>query len=86
VQVWAASTGQLLRTIEEYSRGREVIDRAWRVQVWRLASGELLQAYRGHRWDPFDNGVLSLTFSPDGRTLVSGGEDGRVVLWDVPEE
>jgi len=35
-QVWDASTGQLLRTIEEYSRGRQVIDRAGRAQVWDL--------------------------------------------------
>jgi WD40 repeat protein len=27
--------------------------------------------------------VWSVTFAPDGRTLASGGWDGRVILWEV---
>ena len=28
--------------------------------------------------------VWSLAFSPDGKTMASGGADNNVVIWDVP--
>jgi len=96
IRLWDVRTGRLLRWFDQdayisslaISPDGQLLasgDRENRIWLWCMASGELLRAYRGHSWDPFDNGVLSLVFSPDGRTLVSGGEDGRVVLWDVPE-
>jgi WD40 repeat protein len=35
-------------------------------------------ALKGHT-----QGVLSVVFSPDGKTLASASADGRVKLWDV---
>ena len=41
-------------------------------------TGRLLAEEHGHCAS-----VLSLTFSADGGTLVSGGEDGIIMLWKV---
>lgn len=45
---------------------------------YREGTGECLQTLQGHT-----NRVWSVTFSPDGQTLVSGGDDYTVKLWNV---
>jgi WD40 repeat protein len=47
------------------------------VAVWDLNTGRPVSRLRG------DQGILgALTYSPDGRRLVTGGDDGAVRLWD----
>ena len=50
----------------------EIID-----TVLRRAVGPSLRAHKG--------GIQSLAFAPDGRRLVSAGDDGRIRLWAVAE-
>lgn len=48
------------------------------VRVWNVQTGEQLHRLTGH----FST-VEGVEFSPDNQTLLTGGWDGQVILWDV---
>ncbi len=47
-----------------------------------VQTGKEIRRFEGHR-KAFAMGVLSLAYSPDGRSIASGDHDGTVQLWDV---
>jgi len=48
------------------------------VVLWDIPRHEELARFDAHK-----SSVTSVVFSPDGKTLATGGNDGAVILWDV---
>ncbi|MDD5491431.1 MAG: WD40 repeat domain-containing protein [bacterium] len=99
VKIWDAATGKLLKTLKDHkasinsvviSPDGMIIASAggnsfqpsdpgdFSIRLWNAASGKLLAVLRGHSWN-----VRTLSFSPDGKFLASGGFDNSIRLWDI---
>ena len=90
IRLWDIKTGELLKTITPASRASLIVyspdgnmlASKYRnvIHLWDARSGELLQTLIGHI-----SFIYSIVFSPDGRTLTSGGSDGTMLLWEVTQ-
>lgn len=65
-------------------RGNEVIPQGIetreQVRLIRIADGKVIRRFTGHL-----GGIRCLSFSPDGRTLASGGLDSTALVWDATD-
>jgi hypothetical protein len=58
------------------------------IHLWDVLTGQERRQFAGHQSGgdergTFAAGVAVLTFTPDGHTLISGGGDTTILLWDV---
>jgi WD40 repeat protein len=61
--------------------GESLLYRAGDVRIWDTKSGALAASLEGQ-----PTIVWSVTASPDGKTLITSGYDGKVIVWNVAEK
>ncbi len=49
------------------------------IKIWDAATGQCIHTFEGHNYDHY------VHISKDGKWLVSGGEDGEVILWSLDD-
>jgi hypothetical protein len=89
VRLWDATTGQDIGVLtppgpsaDEIALSPDgqllAVGGAGGIQVWETATCQEVVRWKGHR-----GRVQSLLFAPDGKTLVSVGQDTTALVWDV---
>jgi WD40 repeat protein len=49
------------------------------IRIWDTATGRLLRKIT----NAHSGNIASIAISPDGKFILSGGQDARMILWDV---
>lgn len=78
IKIWNVTADKLRQARKHFTPGREMISDVCD-EAGYLPARILLQAtLKGH-----SNAVLCAAFSPDGKTLASGGADNLIKIWDI---
>lgn len=87
IQLLDVSTQEVIRTIHTVGRtdqldfspdGQTLAGCGEDIYLWNVKSGKLINTFKGH----IDQ-VFTITFSPNGKTLVSGGWDSTIIVWEI---
>ena len=95
IRVWNTEDWKMARTLEGHASGASSLDFSrdgrrlasgshdgviiWDAETWRLLRRCQRRDVR-RRWSP---PITSVAFSPDAKTVVTGGGESKIVLWNV---
>jgi len=90
-KLWEVSSGKLLHNLPGQ---HQICELAWptrrmarpsylaaptqTAKLWEVSSGQLLHTFEGHT-----SNVKGVVYAPDGKTILTGSDDGTAKLWDA---
>lgn len=99
IRIWDISTGKLLHTLPESDYGvnsvvvtpdgRKIVSGGLRgiVHLWDIQTGQLVRTLTRPSGQSmrtlFEDIIKCVAVTPDGRTIVSGANDGTIKMWDM---
>ena len=88
IDFWDVSTGEHLRSIVPqkitnaiaFSPDGQTLasSHAREINLWDIGTGDITETFTGHADD-----IFPIVFSPDGKVLISGGDDDTIRAWDM---
>jgi len=89
VKIWDLASGRELHTLDGHKYflfsvaispdGKRVVSVAGDIRIWDLETGQELPFFE----DAYVGGIACVTFSPDGKNIISGGSRGNIHIWDA---
>jgi WD40 repeat protein len=94
VRLWDIRTDKELKTFNEFKEAEARFSpngktlARWNdysnwVSLWDMTTGKELKSFNRPSLMDYEDGVYSVSFSPDGKTLATGNRDNTVTLWDI---